>query len=209
MRPMDSKGFDRWAGDYDDSVREHSKGYPFEGYYDVLNRVCELVGDCSGKAVLDLGVGTGSLSLELFRRGANVVGVDFSPRMLDIARSRMPEGRFVCADLTEGLPSELKDMRFDTIVSGYAFHHLEEDRKNELMQEAVSHLVSGGILVVADVSFETVKNWQDCRFHSGNQWDSSEHYMVAEETVSNLTRMGMAASYEQISSCAGVLVVQK
>jgi putative AdoMet-dependent methyltransferase len=209
VRPLDSKGFDRWAGDYDDSVREHSEGYPFEGYYDVLNRVCELVGDCSGKIVLDLGVGTGLLSLELFRQGANVVGVDFSPRMLDIARSRMPKGRFVCADLTQGLPSELKNMQFDTIVSGYAFHHLEEDQKNALVQEAVGHLVSGGILVVADISFETTKDRQDCRFHSGNQWDDSEHYTIAEEAVPKLAGMGITASYEQISCCAGVLAAQK
>jgi len=100
-------------------------------------------------------------------------------------------------------------MQFDTIVSGYTFHHLEEDQKNALVQEAVGHLVSGGILVVADISFETTKDRQDCRFHSGNQWDGSEHYMVAEEMLSNLTEMGIAASYEQISSCAGVLVVQK
>jgi len=209
MPLLDSRGFDRWADNYDDSVGKSEKGYPFEGYYDVLNKACELVGDCRGKTVLDLGVGTGLLSLELFRQGANVVGVDFSPRMLDIARSKMPKGRFVCADLAEGLPNELKNMQFDAVVSSYAFHHLEEDRKSELMREAVDHLVSGGILVVVDISFKTLKDWQDCRSCSGDQWDDSEHYTVAEEALSNLTGAGIAASYEQVSSCAGVLVVQK
>lgn len=209
MRLMDGKGFDSWADNYDTSVREHPKGYPFEGYFDVLNRACELVGDCRGKTILDLGVGTGLLSLELFRQGAMVVGVDFSPRMLDVARSRMSGGRFVCADLAEGLPNELKDMPFDAIVSGYALHHLEEDRKNELMQEAFRRLAPGGVLVVADISFETVKDWQDCRFRSGNEWDDGEHYTVAGEAIPKLAGMGITASYQQISSCAGVLVVQK
>lgn len=38
--------------------------------------------------VLDLGSGTGSMTLELARRGYDMTGVDFSPEMLDIARER-------------------------------------------------------------------------------------------------------------------------
>ena len=32
---LNSKGFDEWSGEYDEIIK-NSKGYPFEGYYDVL-----------------------------------------------------------------------------------------------------------------------------------------------------------------------------
>jgi len=35
---MNAKGFDKWSGEYDESIK-NSKGYPFEGYYDVLGYV--------------------------------------------------------------------------------------------------------------------------------------------------------------------------
>jgi len=206
---LNSKGFDRWAGTYDRSVGEGTGGYPFEGYYDVLNRVCEVIGSCRGRTVLDLGVGTGLLSVELFRQGATVVGVDFSPQMLLLARQKMPEGEFVCADLTKGLPDRVRGRTFDAIVSSYALHHLEDNEKSILLREAVSCLVPGGVLAVADIAFETAEDWRECRSRSGDKWDESEHYTVAEQALPALAKEGISASYEQISSCAGVLTVRK
>ena len=41
--------------------------------------------------VLDLGCGTGSMTLELAKRGYDMTGIDYSPEMLDIARGRGEE----------------------------------------------------------------------------------------------------------------------
>ena len=57
--------------------------------------------------VLDLGCGTGSMTLELARRGYDMTGIDYSPEMLDIARNRaIDEGLeskmlWLCQDMTE------------------------------------------------------------------------------------------------------------
>ena len=57
--------------------------------------------------VLDLGSGTGSMTLELARRGYDMTGVDISPEMLDIARERAErEGLsdkmlWLCQDMRE------------------------------------------------------------------------------------------------------------
>ena len=40
---LDSKGFDLWSESYDQSIAD-SKGYPFEGYYDVLAYVYNQLG---------------------------------------------------------------------------------------------------------------------------------------------------------------------
>ena len=47
--------------------------------------------DLSGARLLDAGCGTGALSVEAALRGADVVGVDISPSLVDIARVRGAE----------------------------------------------------------------------------------------------------------------------
>jgi magnesium-protoporphyrin O-methyltransferase len=46
----------------------------------------------SGRRLLDAGCGTGALAVEAARRGANVVAVDLSPTLIDLARSRSANG---------------------------------------------------------------------------------------------------------------------
>ncbi len=81
------------------------------GRYDFLNRVLSLGLDVywrrravremrlsSGARVLDLCCGTGDLSSELTRQGAQVVGVDFAAQMLDVARRKFPQIEFLQGD---------------------------------------------------------------------------------------------------------------
>lgn len=66
-----------------------------------------LPSDLRGARVLDAGCGTGSFSYDLARRGAKVVGVDVSARLIEIARTRRPrdlDGRsveFRCGDMLD------------------------------------------------------------------------------------------------------------
>ena len=49
-----------------------------------------LPADLTGMRVLDAGCGTGQMTMELAGRGAEVIAVDISPALVDIARSRLP-----------------------------------------------------------------------------------------------------------------------
>jgi magnesium-protoporphyrin O-methyltransferase len=51
-----------------------------------------LPADLTGLRVLDAGCGAGQMTMELAARGADVVAVDISPALVDIARSRLPRG---------------------------------------------------------------------------------------------------------------------
>ncbi len=46
--------------------------------------------DLQGQRVLDAGAGTGALAIEAARRGAHVVAIDLSPRLIELARERTP-----------------------------------------------------------------------------------------------------------------------
>jgi SAM-dependent methyltransferase len=97
--------------------------------------------------VLDLGTGDGRLLALLLagRPAMRGVGVDFSDVMLAAARERFAgEGRIelVGHDLTAPLP----DLgRFDAVVSSFAIHHLEHERKRSLYAEAFELLEPGGL----------------------------------------------------------------
>lgn len=70
------------------------------------------LGDVRGKRVLDLGCGHGWFTSQLHSAGADVVGVDGSEALLQIARSRYPGISFEHVDLREDYQAE-----FDIIVA--------------------------------------------------------------------------------------------
>lgn len=50
-----------------------------------------LPNDLSGKRILDAGCGAGQFSIELAKRGANVLGIDISANLIEIAKKRLPD----------------------------------------------------------------------------------------------------------------------
>jgi putative AdoMet-dependent methyltransferase len=203
---LDSKGFDQWADSYDESIAK-SKGYPFEGYYDILNFVYNQVGISVNTKVLDLGFGTGTLTHRLYQDGAKIYGIDFSTNMLNLAKEKMPYGHFIKADLAHGLPHEILNEKFDFIISTYAIHHLVGDNKVNLIAELKDLLIPGGKIIIADVSFKTVHDLEKCRQENIDVWDNDEFYIVFEDIRDLLKSRGLNSDYFQLSSCAGVLII--
>ena len=207
---LDQQGFDKWSGEYDESIK-NSKGYPFDGYYDVLGYVQGKVlskGDTPIK-VLDIGIGTGSLSAELYKQGADIVGVDFSEKMLEEAQRKIPKARLYQQDLTEGLPEALEEEGFDFIISSYALHHLRNSQKLDVLQKLLNLLKEKGEILIADVAFESMEDLQACKEQAGEEWDDAEFYMIGGEMVKELEKRGITAEYQQISYCAGVLKIER
>ena len=97
--------------------------------------------------VLDLGSGDGRL-LELVLRArpkATGVALDFSPLMLERLRARFagsPAVEIVPHDLSESLPML---GTFDAVVSSFAIHHLDHERKRQLYGEIGQLLGEGGV----------------------------------------------------------------
>jgi ubiquinone/menaquinone biosynthesis C-methylase UbiE len=79
--------------------------------------------DLSGKRLLDVGCGPGIHLQEYVSRGATCFGVDISERMLELARSRVPEASFTLADAYT-LP--FSDGEFDIITSSFVLDHCKD-----------------------------------------------------------------------------------
>ena len=206
---LDSQGFDIWSEDYEQYVERSSTGYPFEGYYDVLNYMYSLAGKKDGAKILDIGVGTGILPSQLYKDGATIYGIDFSAKMIDIAREKMPKAKFFCADFNNGLPSELGGERFDYVISSYAIHHLDDDKKVEFINQLCDVLDNGGSVVIGDVAFRSEEELKKCREKTGKSWDCDEIYVVADTMSKRLMDAGLSVRYKQVSSCAGVMEIKK
>ncbi|MCA9427413.1 MAG: methyltransferase domain-containing protein [Candidatus Omnitrophica bacterium] len=77
----------------------------------------DLVGEVEGRTVLDAGCGTGYLTRKLQARGAKAIGVDFSERMIDVARSKGTDIDFRVDSCSELIT--VRDETIDLIVSNY------------------------------------------------------------------------------------------
>jgi tRNA (cmo5U34)-methyltransferase len=101
----------------------------------------------TAKRILDLGTGDGRLLALLYSHcpDAAMIGLDFSPTMIEAARDRFGGDSRVTIgehDLNEPLPDLGK---FDAIVSSFAIHHCPDARKRTLYAEIYDRLSSGGV----------------------------------------------------------------
>ena len=125
------------------------------GLEKVTDTVLAAVDVRPGDEIVDLGCGTGTLSLPLAERGARLLAVDVSPAMIARLKERAAERSLRWLD---GLAMPIEDLRLpagsaDLIVTSYALHHLRDQDKAALVGAAYHWLRPGGTLVVADMMF--------------------------------------------------------
>jgi SAM-dependent methyltransferase len=105
-----------------------------------------------GSSVLDLGCGPGWTSLFLARAGFEVVGLDISERMIEIARTRSEQentpATFVVGDMEE---FDLDRHDFDAVLLFDALHHCPGYPR--VLERALEHLRPGGYLLLLEPSW--------------------------------------------------------
>jgi ubiquinone/menaquinone biosynthesis C-methylase UbiE len=107
----------------------------------------------AGQRVLDLGAGTGTLTVMIKQTcpDADVVGLDGDPRVLTLAREKATAAG-VTIRFDQGLATALPydDGAFDRILSSLMLHHLTAEEKLHALGEARRVLRPGGELHVLD-----------------------------------------------------------
>jgi SAM-dependent methyltransferase len=94
--------------------------------------------------VLDLGCGGGSpVALHLVSRGFHVTGVDSSPTLISLCRSRMPDQEWIVADMR----SLALGRQFGGILAWDSFFHLRHDDQRKMFLIFAAHAARGALLM--------------------------------------------------------------
>jgi demethylmenaquinone methyltransferase / 2-methoxy-6-polyprenyl-1,4-benzoquinol methylase len=133
------------------------------GVYDLMNgvmtagmhhrwraRAADLARVGPGSRALDVATGTGDLAIELASRGADVVGMDFSPEMLAVAGRKAPGLRFEQGD-AQALAHP--DASFDAATVGFGARNFGDLRQG--LSEMARVVKPGGRVVVLEITTPT------------------------------------------------------
>lgn len=147
----------------------------------------------AGQVILDLGCGTGKLSGDLAAEGAQVVGMDSSPQMIERAKEFCPDLEFLVADATN-LPFE---NIFDIIFSNAVFHWIPN--QDALLHSVLRALKPGGILLCefgGDRNTELILNAFREEFEqTGHRFENPFYYPSVEDYRSLLEAVGFEIEF--------------
>jgi ubiquinone/menaquinone biosynthesis C-methylase UbiE len=149
--------FMRWLentpADYERGIQLLTLGR-LNSIHERIARECASVGDLPVR-VLEIGCGTGRLSVMMAKQGAQVTAIDVSPAMLEVAKNNALQAglqdaiTFTQLDVTE-IAKYFEPESFDLIVSTLAFSEFHPEVVRFALQEALRLLTPSGSLLIAD-----------------------------------------------------------
>ncbi len=175
------KRFDDEAATWDDD-RNHEKRQA-----EVAQAIKKAVNLSPQMSAVDVGAGTGRLSILLADRVGTVVVTDPSAGMVQVARQRIEEAglgdrlRAIQADLT----TDALDGTYDVVWSSMALHHVRD--LDALLRSVAGLLVDGGRLCIADLEEDP-----DGAFHAERADFDGHHGFDRQHLAKQLTRAGFA-----------------
>lgn len=135
LSPLD--GYNRWAESY--SIESN----PIKNFSDTL--IKNWIGNVSGKSFLDAGCGTGK-NCQLAQAGgaAKILGVDFSPVMIEESEKNCPDIEFMCLDLSKDKITG----RFDCVICALVLGHFRN--LDFVMTNLLGNVTDNGFVVITD-----------------------------------------------------------
>ncbi len=150
------------------------------GWEDELAVLAELIRCLPPVRTLDVACGTGFLTRHL---PGEVVGLDQSDAMVELARERMPHATFVVGD---ALSLPFPDGSFDRVFTSYFYCHLEEPERIRFLAEArrvaPELVVAGSILREG----EQPERWEERVLCDGSRWEVYKRVFDPAQLVDEL-----------------------
>jgi SAM-dependent methyltransferase len=133
--------------------------------------------------VLDLGCGGGCPISKYFAdAGYDVLGVDISEKMIELAKNSVPNARFKVGDFER---SNFPERSFDLIISFFAIIHLPRDTHAQLFKKMYKWLKEDGAIFVTlgalDNEEEQVDDWKSVPMY-WSHFDSKTNLELIEQT---------------------------
>jgi len=133
----------------------------------LLPNLFDVLGEVSGKRILDVGCGDGALSQELELRGAIVEGFDFSEKMIDAARERKKKNKLKATFMVGSVhdPDLYEHESFDILIANMVLHELDDLEK--VVESLLQHLKPGGTFIFSifhpafDMNISQAVNYTD------------------------------------------------
>nr|WP_255679999.1 methyltransferase domain-containing protein [Methanosarcina sp. DH2] len=119
---------------------------PFSG---VRDRVVNFTDAQKGSRILDIATGTGQQAFAFAKKGYEVIGIDLSEAMLDVAKkkNKFKNAKFEVADATNLL---FEDNSFDVSSISFALHDMPLSIREKVLKEMVRVTRPEGIIVIVD-----------------------------------------------------------
>ena len=133
--------YDLVAGDYVAHIFDELKDKPFDRAL-----LDDMAARAGGGVICDIGCGPGQVARYLYERGANAIGIDLSPGMIEQARALTPGVPFVAGDMRA---LDVPDGAWAAIVAFYAIVHFQRAELAEVFREMKRVLAPGGAVLLS------------------------------------------------------------
>lgn len=179
----------------------------------ISRRCLPFLEDRSIKNVLDIGCGTGTLTISMAKilaaRNGTAIGLDAAPKMIDVAVRKSLGIKNVDYKVAAAENLPFPDRAFDYAVSTFFYHHIDFDLKISALNETYRVLKPGGFFVMIDVDVPTNTFGSLCSWAGYYLFHQEE----IRENIKGKLRLAMESSsftkYEQLAHYQGYISVFK
>ncbi len=211
---IDRWGFNNKAIKFDNLVRDITNDELglFTNYDEILEEIRARIAKHEAKTILDIGCGTGNLCGALSNR-FDVIGIDQSLEMLIQAKKKYNNMRLKLGNFLD--PPFCRDS-FDTVVTTYAFHALDDNEKLIALDNMMEYLRANGKIIIVDFMFSNDierNQWRNRLLDQGkeNLWNviNNRYYSNVEKLKKYVISQGYKIHCEHIVNFTWIVEIER